>query len=306
MLDLHRLQFLREVAARGTMTAAAAALNYTPSAVSQQLAQLEQELGTPLLERRGRNVALTPAGRALVATSEDVFAAAERAATAVQATAGRITGPVHVGAFQSAGARLVSTAFATLLAEHPAVEVHFAQWESHGLRELRLGHLDIWLDQEYDALPQHRHDELDTRLLLTEPVYLAVPSADDVGADLDAYRDHHWIAADDADPCGALVPVLCSRVGYRPEVRYRTDDLEVTLQLVAAGLGVAILPRLATYRVPDGVTLHRIPDAERRVRALTRPEVVARPAVQLVLIHLERAGAQAASAQRPRTTALAG
>lgn len=288
--DLHRLQFLREVAARGTMTAAAEALSYTPSAVSQQLSTLEKELGTPLLERRGRTVALTPAGEVLVAESEAVFVAAERASTAVEAASRRIAGPVHVGAFQSAGARLISAAFASLREEHADLVVHFAQWDVHGLRELRLGHLDIWLDQEYEALPHRRHEGLDARVLLTEPVFLAVPVSDDVGPDLHDYRGHPWVASDEGDECGRLVALLCDRHGFDPDTRFHTSDLEVTLQLVAAGLGVSILPRLATYRVPDGVRLHEVPNGERRVKALTRPEATERPALQLVLTHLERAG----------------
>lgn len=291
VVDLHRLQFLREVAARGTMTAAAEALNYTPSAVSQQLATLEKELGTPLLERRGRNVALTPAGRALVHESDAVFAAAERAASAVEVVAGRIAGPIHVGAFQSAGARLVPAAFSQLRTEHPDLEVHFRQWTAYGLRELQLGHLDICLDQEYDLLPHRRHEGLDSQVLLTEPVFLAVPRSDDAGPVVADYRERVWAMSDNDDECGRLCRLICSWDGFEPDVRFHTDDLEVILQLVASGLAVGILPRLAAYRVPDEVVLHPIERAERRVVALTRPEATDRPAVQLVLEHLAKAGA---------------
>lgn len=291
VVDLHRLQFLREVAARGTMTAAAEALNYTPSAVSQQLATLEKELGTPLLERRGRNVALTPAGRALVQESDAVFAAAERAASAVEVVAGRIAGPIHVGAFQSAGARLVPEAFRGLGEDHPELEVHFRQWTTYGLRELQLGHLDICLDQEYDVLPHRRHEGFDEHVILTEPVFLAVPRDDDAGPAVADYRERVWAMSDMDDECGRLCRLVCSWDGFEPDVRFHTDDLEVILQLVASGLAVGILPRLAAYRVPDEVVLHPIAGAERRVKALTRPEATDRPAVQLVLQHLAKAGA---------------
>lgn len=290
VMDLHRLQFLREVAARGTMTAAAEALQYTPSAVSQQLSTLEKEFGTPLLERRGRTVVLTPAGKALVVESEAVFAAAARATSAVAAVTGTVAGPVNVGAFQSAGARLVPRAFASLRESHPDLEVHFTQWTTDGLRDLQLGHLDVCLDQEYDVLPHRRHEGLDARVLLSEPVMLAVPTADDAGPDLAAYRNHTWIAAERTDECGRLVTLVCHRSGFDPDVRFHTDDLEVTLQLIAAGLGVGVLPRLATYRLPGGVRLHPVPDTTRRVLALTCPEVTERPAVQLVLDHFEKAG----------------
>lgn len=292
VLDLQRLQTLREVASRGTMTAAAEALSYTPSAISQQIAALERDLGTALLERRGRRVVLTPAGRALVDEAEGLFAAAARAETAVQAVTGTVVGPVHIGAFQSAGARLVPIAFRSLLREHPDLELHFRQWEFEGRREVRLGHLDLYLDQEYELVPHRRHEGFVVRTILTEPVYLAVPTATDLGPDPGAYRDWWWaVAANEHADEHAVVRAICDRAGFAPDIHFHTDDLEVILQLVAAGLAVGILARLATYRVPDGVTLHRVPGSERRVKALVRPEVADRPAVQLVLEHFERAGA---------------
>lgn len=291
VVDLHRLQFLREVAARGTMTAAAEALSYTPSAVSQQLSVLEKELGTALLERQGRTVVLTPAGRALVHEAEAVFAAAERATSAVQAAAGQVSGPVDVGAFQSVGATLVPAAFAALHRSHPELEVHFRQWDLHGLRELALGHLDICIDQEYDLLPHRRHEGFDQRLLLVEPVFLAVPQDLDDGPDIEAYADRIWASAERENECGLLVERLCGRAGFEPKVRYHTDDLEVTLQLVSARMAVGILPRLAAFRVPPGVVIHPIDGAQRHVKALMRPEVVERPAVAVVLDALAEAGA---------------
>lgn len=293
VLDLHRLRFLREVAARGTMAAAAEALSYTPSAVSQQLAILEKEFGTSLLERRGRNVVLTPAGRALVEGSDEVFAAAERASVAVEAVTGRVVGPVTVGAFQSAGLRLVPEALVSLRGEHPELEVHLRQDLNVDLRDLHLGHVDICIDQEYDQHPHQRHGGLDARVLLEEPVFLAVPAGEDAGPTVDAYREHTWAAADDIDECGELLRSTCRQAGYQPDVRFHTDDVEVTLRLVAAGLAVSILPRLAAHDVPAGVVLHALPGTHRRVKALTRPGTTSRPAIALVLDHLERAGAAA-------------
>lgn len=292
VLDLQRLRSLREVAARGTMTAAAEALSYTPSAVSQQLAALERDLGTALLERHGRRVVLTPAGRALVEHTDAVFAAAARAESAVQAVTGTVVGPVHVGAFQSAGARLVPIAFRSLLRDHPDLELHFRQWEFEGRRELHLGLLDVYLDQEYELVPHRRHAGFETHTILTEPVYLAVPEATDRGPDPAAYRERSWaVASNEHADEHAVVRAICERSGFVPDIRFHTDDLEVILQLVAAGLAVGILARLATYRVPDGVTLHRVPGSERRVKALVRPEVAERPAIRLVIEHFERAGA---------------
>lgn len=289
MLDPRRLQFLREVSARGTITAAAEALSYTPSAVSQQLSALEREVGVSLLERQGRNVALTPAGRELVAHAEHVFAAMERATTAAASVGGDVAGTVRLGAFQSAGATLVPAAIATLHERWPALDLRFTQWTEHGLRELRHGHLDVCVDQEYEFIPHSRHDGLDRELLLTEPVFLAVP-ARWPGTDVGDFRDRDWVAAGPDHECGALTRAVCQRAGFEPDVRYTTDDLEVSLAFVRAELAVVLLPRLAATRMPGDVRLLAVPDTERRVWALTRPAARDRRAVSVVVNALVEAG----------------
>jgi DNA-binding transcriptional LysR family regulator len=291
-LDLDRLQFLRELAARGTMTAVAEALAYTPSAVSQGLAALERDLGVPLLEKRGRRVVLTAAGRALVRESEAVFAAAERAVSAAEAVSGTVRGPVHVGAFQSAGARLVPRAFRAVQARHPDLELHFSHWETDGRRELQLGHLDIYLDQRFESVPSRTFDGMTETTILREPVYLAVPAHDDAGPDPAAYADRIWAAAPDPTTDEHQVVLsICEAAGFEPDIRFHTDDLEVLVALVEAGLAVGILARLATFRLPDAIALHPVPGNERRVEAVVRPDAADRPAVRLVLEELAAAGA---------------
>lgn len=292
MLDLHRLQFLREVASRGTMTAAADALAYTPSAVSQALSSLERDLGVQLLERQGRRVVLTAAGQALVRESDALFDAAERAVGAAEAASGAVRGPVHVGAFQSAGARLVPRAFKAVQERHPDLELHFSHWETQGRRELALGHLDIYLDQRFELVPSPTFEDVVQTTILREPVYLAVPSHADEGPDPAAYRDRSWAAAADRTTAEHRVVLsICERAGFAPDIRFHVDDLEVVMALVESGLAVGILARLATYRVPDGVTLHRIEGSERRVEAVVRSEALERPAIALVLEELAAAGA---------------
>jgi DNA-binding transcriptional LysR family regulator len=302
MIQLNRLHLLRELAVRGTVTAVAEALSYTPSAVSQQLAALERELGVPLLQRRGRRVILTAAGRALVDGAEDVFGAVERATSAAVAAADALVGPVHVGSFASVGATLVPQAFATLRSEHPGLDLHFRQYQDEGLRELGLGHLDVWVDQHYTVLPAPELGRFDQHRLLTEPVALAVPADDDRGGDLAAYADAHWAGAMPGSACGQMLQRLTGDVGFVPDVRYRTDDLEATLQLVAAGVAVAVLPRLAMARVPDGVTVRALPDVERHVLAFTRQGTIERPTIRLVVDALVDAGA--AAADRPPLVAV--
>src|SRR5579883_2005531 len=122
-LDVRRLRLLREVALRGTIAAAAAAIGYTPSAVSQQLSVLERETGVPLLERAGRRLELTAAGRALVQRAGDVLAALEAATVAVEATRTTVTGSVRLTSFPSVSASLVVPALAGLEAEYPGLEI---------------------------------------------------------------------------------------------------------------------------------------------------------------------------------------
>lgn len=291
MIDLRRLGLLREVAARGTITAAAERLGYTTSAVSQQLGVLGTEVGTPVLERQGRNVGLTAAGRALVSGTDAVFAAVERAVSDAHDAASLLVGEVVVGSFQSVGATVVPVAFASVKAVAPELEVHFTQWAEDGLRELRLGHLDICVDHDFELLAPPDTTGVDARTVLTEPVYLCVPASLDRGADPGAYADEIWAASQAGSRYGELVRAICHRAGFEPQVRYHTDDLEVTLQLVAAGVAVGVLPRLAARSVPEDVVLHPIDATRRRLRAYTREGASHRPAIALVLDHLAAAGA---------------
>src|SRR4051794_8582042 len=155
MLDLRRLRLLRELAHRGTISAVASALQYSPSAVSQQLALLEKEAGVPLLERAGRNVRLTAAGQLLVGHADALLARVEEAEAELEATAEQITGTVRIAAIQSAGLYLLAPALRRLAAEHPAlrVEVTDAEPES-SMPALALGSLDLVLADEYPFLPR--------------------------------------------------------------------------------------------------------------------------------------------------------
>lgn len=291
MVELHRLGFLRELAARGTVTAVAEALAYSPSAVSQQLATLEAEVGVDLLERRGRGVVLTAAGRALVGGTDAVFCAAEQATSAAQAAASRLVGPVRIGSYPSVGATVVPATVAPLRAQEPDLELSYQQMADDGLRQLTLGHLDIWIDQLYTALPAPATPGVVARQLLVEPVCLAVPDRHDRGPDLRDYADAVWVGGTAGSSCHRLLHHLCDDAGFEPDVPYVADDLEVILQFVASGVAAAVLPRLAMTRVPDAITVHPLEDQERQVVALTRESSLQRPAVALVLEALTRAGA---------------
>ncbi len=296
-MDLKRLQFLREVAARGTISAAAEALGYTPSAVSQQLSVLETEMGTALLERQGRNVILTPAGEALVRASGDVFAAVDRAEAAVEQAGELAVGPVRVGSFQSIGSTIVPRAFNALHRTRPQLEAHFIQYEYHLMRDLDLGVIDIALGQQYSNVPTRDEGRFDRRDVLIEPVFLAVPVDSTVRTLRDAEHEM-WVVAPTSTDCGRNVRNLCAEAGFAPDVRFHSDDNEVTLSVVAAGLGVGVLPRLGVIRPPEGVRLILLRGATRTVFANTRPGTTDRPAIAAVMSELLAAGEEVAEHQR--------
>jgi DNA-binding transcriptional LysR family regulator len=299
MMDIKRLRFLREVAERGTITAAAEALAYTPSAVSQQIAILESEVGTPLLERQGRNVALTPAGRVLIEHAPAVFDAIERAINAVSNASGEVAGQVMVGALPSVMAALITDTLRTLAAEHPAVSLYLVELNHEdAARELRLGALDVAVDQRYSHVPHNRHQGLTRRRVLEEPLYLAVPALSGIRRLADA-GSHRWVAAPlETSECGRAVRAICRTAGFEPSVQYEIDDFEVTLQLVASVDACAILPALALTRVPDEVRLIQLTGPTRQIIAVTRQAGQHRPATGAFLDHLERA-AQRRSRESP-------
>ncbi len=289
--DVRKLRSLREVALRGTITAAAEATGYTPSAVSQQLAALEVEVGVPVLERRGRNVALTDAGRLLVEHGAEVLAALERAEAAVAELHGEPVGRIRIGALASATASLVPVALRSARAAHPGLEPEVVVHPlDDTLRELRLGTIDVAVDQSYDVAPHSLFDDLERTLLLREPLLLVSPAAAPVDRLADA-ADRPWVASPAGSSCGQAVRTVLGTAGLSPAFAHETDDHLATVSLVAAGLAVALLPGLALQHGVDGLHSVVVPDVHRSLWALTRPAARTRPATTAVVEHLVAAAA---------------
>lgn len=289
--DMRKLRALREVAVRGTITAAAEAMGYTPSAISQQVASLEAELGVSVLERRGRNVVLTDAGRLLVEHSADVLAALERADVAIAELHGAPVGTVRIGAVASATAAIVPMALQRALAEHPGLEPEvIVSPLDENMRELELGTIDIAVDQSYDFVPHDHFDGFDQTVLLREPMLLLSPRADPVDQVEDTC-DRSWIAAPAGSECGRSIRTITTLAGITPRFTYETDDFFATVALVEAGLAVAIVPSLAMQSRPTGVHVSVVPDARRTISAFVRPAARARPAISVLLDHLVQAAA---------------
>jgi DNA-binding transcriptional LysR family regulator len=280
MLDLHRLRLLRELSHRNTIAAVAQALAYTPSAVSQQLAALEREVGMPLLERTGRQVRLNAAARSLVAHAESVFDQLERAEAALAAARATLVGNLRVGAFPSAAQAILPGVLVAVACRHPGLELSVVNVDpAQAEQSLRAGDLDVALTHDYDRLPQPQHAALTSQVVLTEPMYLASdrPPGDD-DAPVAAFADHDWVMGTVGTLCRLATERICHAAGFPPRIRHQIDDFPTVLSLVAAGQGAAIVPHLATRAAPPAVVLTRLPDV-RRIRLAHRRGGARHPAV---------------------------
>jgi DNA-binding transcriptional LysR family regulator len=293
MLDAHRLRLLRELAYRETIAAVAQALSYTPSAVSQQLAVLEREAGVPLLERTGRRVRLTPAGRNLVAHAEAVLASLEGAEAALAEARGQLTGVLRLGAVPSAARILLAPALVELGRAHPRLELMVTEVDpAKAADALRTGELDAALIHDYDVVPIAEHPALESAVVLSEPMYLASASPPDDAADpVGSFRAAGWVMGQPGTLCRLAAERVCQSAGFVPRVRHQIDDDPAVLTLVAAGLGVAIVPQLATADSPAAVVLTPLP-VVRRIRFAHRRGAQRHPAVAAVRAAVDRVAAE--------------
>ncbi|HEY8371207.1 MAG TPA: LysR family transcriptional regulator [Pseudonocardiaceae bacterium] len=279
VLDLRRLRMLRELEERGTLSAVAAALGYTPSAVSQQLAVLEKEVGARLLEKAGRGVRLTDAGRLLAQHAGVLLSAAEAARADLAALTGEIRGTVRAAGLQSATRRVLIPAVARMLVDHPQVRVEISELElEQTLPELRLGTLDVVISDEYDGHPRPRPAGLRYTLLHEEPLKLVLPVTHPAAghggpvavADL---RDDVWVASAAGTGHHALVVGTCRSLGgYEPDLRHRSNDADVQLELVRTAGAVALLPSLTLPAADPTLAIRDVAEADigRRLVVITR------------------------------------
>ncbi|THA26235.1 LysR family transcriptional regulator [Streptomyces sp. RKND-216] len=309
MLDVRRLSLLRDLADHGTVSAVADVHRVTPSAVSQQLRQLEHEAGVALLHREGRSVRLTAAGRTLVAGTEDVFAALERAETRLRRLADRPSGPVRIACFTSALGPLAAPLPAALRAAHPELvpAVHEAEPE-HSLPALRQQRADVAVVYHYTHLGAEAPSWAHTVPLLDDPLAVVLPDGHPVaGADATApvdlrdLADADWIAAPEGGSCRDATLLACRHAGFTPRTVHTCADFGATLTLVGAGAGVALVPRLALTSPPPGVRAYDVgaPSVGRSVEAVVRRGAAGHPAIGAVLGALADAASSRPAGRRP-------
>jgi DNA-binding transcriptional LysR family regulator len=277
MLDVKRLRILREVVTQGSFSAAADALYMSQSAVSQQIATLEREVGMKLLERTREGTVPTDAGRTLVDHADAAIARLEEAERELAAIAGLEGGEVRIASFPSASATLLTMAVSEFVDRHPKVRLSVTEAEpEESMPKLRAGDVDLALTFDYLALPGEEERDVERTLLLTESMHVALPGghrlADRQTVPMTELRDEVWLSGDCPSSCGEMVKRACRDAGFDPRVGFESDDYNVLQGFVAAGLGVTLLPDLALPTVrSDIVVLPTDPPAPvRRVWAETR------------------------------------
>lgn len=291
MLDVRRMRVLREVAARGSFSAAAEALAYTQSAVSQQIAALEREAGTRLVDRSARGVSLTDAGRALVLHADAILARLADAEAELDAIAGLRGGRLRLTTFATAGSTIVPKAIVTFRHRHPGVELVLGPEEPQdGLALLKAGDADIALTIATTFDTPARDDEIDYVHLLDDPMYLILaadhPLADRSRIRLADLADDDWIlGSTNRCPDARILVNSCQQAGFEPRISFHSDDYLAIQGFVAAGFGVSFIPDLALIAVRDDVVVRSLGARPplRRVHAATLAGSWASPAKQAML-----------------------
>jgi DNA-binding transcriptional LysR family regulator len=268
-LDLRRLRLLRELEERGTLGAVALALDYSPSAVSQQLSVLEKEVGARLLEKAGRGVRLTDAGRLLAQHARVLLTAAEAASADLAALAGEVRGTVRAGGLQSAARRMLVPAVARMMVEHPQVRTEVSEIElEQALPGLRLGAVDLVISDEYDGHPRPRPAGLRFAPLHEEPLKLVLPPEHPLTERggpiaLSMLREEIWVASAVGTGHHDMVVGSCRSIGgYEPDVRHRSSDADVQLELVRTTGAVALLPALTLPAADPALAIRDVAEAK--------------------------------------------
>jgi DNA-binding transcriptional LysR family regulator len=289
MLHLGRLRVLTEVVRCGSFSAAAEALSYTQSAVSQSIARLESETGATLLVRDRRGIRPTAAGATLVDHAQTILAQVQAAEDELAAVLGVRSGRLRVASFPSAGATLMPEALATFRNGHPDVSLTLVEGEPEDIApRLRSGELDLALLFAFPGGADSLTAGLRPVRLLEDQMHVALPAdhplAQRPELDISELRDQDWVQTSSASPCARHVVRMCRAAGFEPHVTFESDDYETVQGLVAAGTGVALIPGLALTRVHPGIAVRSLtPTPVRTVLAATPPGPAAVPAARTMM-----------------------
>ncbi len=290
MLNANRLNVFREVIERSSFSAAADALSYSQSAVSQSIAALEDEIGTPLIERSRGGARPTAAGAALAAHIGGILAGMETAEAELAAIAAGRGGRLRTASFPSAGATLMPQAIAGFRSSHPGVEVSLAEGEPEKIApRLRAGELDFVLLYEFEGVGERLGAGMRRHELVDDPLHLALTASHRMARRkdlrLEDLREEAWIQTSASTPCARHVVRSCHAAGFEPRVSFESDDYQTVQGLVAAGVGVALIPRLALSTVRADIRIRALLPSSpvRKVFAATPRAAAVTPAVATML-----------------------
>jgi DNA-binding transcriptional LysR family regulator len=290
MLNATRLNVFREVIDRGSFSAAAAALSYSQSAVSQSIATLEGELGVSLIERNRGGIRPTAAGAALAGHVGGILAHIETAEAEIEAIAAGRGGRLRAASFPTAGATLMPQAIAAFRASHPGVEVTLAEGEPEEIApRLRAGEFDLVLLFEFEGAGERLGAGMKRFELLEDPLHLALPGDHQLAGRrklaLGDLREDSWVQTSATSPCARHVVRSCNAAGFEPRVSFESDDYQTVQGLVAAGVGVALIPQLAVSTVRPDIRVRALHPSSpvRKVFAATPRAAAVTPAVATML-----------------------
>ncbi|MDH6113158.1 DNA-binding transcriptional LysR family regulator [Kitasatospora sp. MAP12-15] len=306
-MDLGRLRALHAVAVHGSVARAAASLGFTSSAISQQIAKLERETRTVLLERQGRGVVLTDAARELAGTAQRVLALVEQAEVTLEEQRGQAVGRLLVASFATGARGLLPGALADLRSGCPELDVRLLEADPYLAAELvARGEVDLALVQDWPTVPLPVPQGLSRLDLGRDPVDLVLRAEDPLAAlavvPVDRLRGQRWISVPPGNICHDWLVRTMREAGEELDVRYQVGEFETQIALIGAGLGIGLVPRLGRGALPGGVVARPVlPEPVRRVFALWRTQASRRPAITAALDALRRRWPLRESADGPTT-----
>jgi molybdate transport repressor ModE-like protein len=288
MLDVRRIRVLQEVVSRGSFSAAADSLHLSQSAVSQQIAALEREVGVPLLERATGGPKLTAAGESLMEHGDAVLCRLEEAERELAQIAGLEGGRLRLASFPTASATLMTRALALFRQRFPKVELQFSEDEPEdAFPNLKRGDFDLTVVFDYPAFPLDFSRDVEAELIYEEPMRVALPPGHPLAAAKSVriadLAEEDWLCGALPSSCVDQILNLCREAGFEPRISFRSEDYEVIKGFVAGGLGVTILPELAGDH--PGIELRAVRGQKptRRVWAVTRESEARSPAAEQML-----------------------
>ncbi|QKW05375.1 LysR family transcriptional regulator [Streptomyces sp. NA04227] len=297
MLNLERLRTLDALARHGSVSGAAAGLHVTTSAVSQQMAKLEREVGQQLLAKNGRGVRLTDAGRLLADHARQIISQVQLAQSDLEAQRGRAVGELRMAAFPTAARGLLPAAVADLRAEHPGLRVSTVEWEpEQGVAAVVRGDVDLAVVLDWYNKPLGVPDGLRKAAVLDDITDVAMPNTHPLAAresvDLTDFADDEWITWPEGAFCHEWLLFTLRGQGIEPRVAHTAEEHQTQLAFVAAGLGVCVAPRLGRDPLPEGVVTVPVREGvSRHVYVVWRAEADRRPSIRAAVEAIQRCGA---------------